>query len=297
MPKLVDLNITEISGVDKAANGRRFLIVKRAEPALEPEEVVTKALTDEDKSAYKSDLRDGSTQDLVAGHRRIHQWAGSGALPTGLTKTDLVWMHNALVDELRRRFKEENPDKTYEHDSPLKVEDIPDNPGDVEKCRAITNLTSRVKRREEGKVKKGGAFMSDEQHDTTPVRREESRAQTLWRFVKGLFGQPDRVEKSEKAKTLNEIMAERQKTEVLWDLINALQESIWSILEDETITDRASAVVETVSQFQAQVLGSGVLKRGARIAADRPARLKQARAGRGLGPERPNRCRTVATRH
>ncbi len=30
--KIVDMNIEEVSGVDKAANGRRFLIVKRAEP-------------------------------------------------------------------------------------------------------------------------------------------------------------------------------------------------------------------------------------------------------------------------
>jgi hypothetical protein len=276
MPKLVDLNITEISGVDKAANGRRFLIIKRAGGGDVVEDIITKALTDDDKSAYKADLGESSTQDLTAGHRRIHQWAGSGALPTGLSKTDLVWMHNALVDELRRRFKEENSDEPYHHDSPLKVEDIPDSPGEVEKCKAITNLTSRVKQREEKKVKKGGDHVSDDKQ-TQPVHKDESRAQALWRFVKGLFGSGDRVEKSESAsaKTVDEIMAERQKTEVLWDLIYALQDSIWSILEDDTVTDKASAVLETTSQFQAQVVGS-VVKRGAKISADRLARLKQA---------------------
>ncbi len=273
MPKLVDLDITEISGVDKAANGRRFLIVKRAEPADEPEEVVTKALTDEDKSAYKSDLKDSSTQDLTAGHRRIHQWAGSGALPTGLSKTDLVWMHNALVDELRRRFKEENPDKAYEHDSPLKVEDIPDSPGDVEKCKAITNLTSRVKEREEKKVKKGGTVMGEE---GVEVRREESKGRALLRLVKSFFaGAPAPVGKAE-ARTVNEILADQKQDQLLWDLIWALQDSIQSIMNDETVTDKATAVVETVSQFQAQVLGSGILKRGAKISADRLSRLKEA---------------------
>jgi len=273
MPKLVDLDILEVSGVDKAANGRRFLIVKRAEPADEPEEVVTKALTDEDKSAYKADLKDSSTQDLTAGHRRIHQWAGSGALPTGLSKTDLVWMHNALVDELRRRFKEENPDKAYEHDSPLKVEDIPDSPGDVEKCKAITNLTSRVKEREEKKVKKGGSAMGEEGAE---VRREESKGRALLRLVKSFFaGAPAPVEKAE-ARTVNEILADQKQDQLLWDLVWALQDSIQSIMDDETLTDKAAAVVETVSQFQAQVLGSGIVKRGAKISADRLSRLKQA---------------------
>lgn len=76
-----------------------------------------RALSSEDKSAIKSELKDMPMDDLVATHRRLHQWAARGNLLSGFTKQDMEWLHNAVEAELRRRAKED--DREPPESSPL----------------------------------------------------------------------------------------------------------------------------------------------------------------------------------
>ena len=113
---------------------------------------LNKALTDSDKTSFKSDIKDDPMGDVVNAHRRIHEWAASGATPEGTSKADIVWIHNALVDELRRRFKEDKPDEPYEHDSPLSTNDVNDSPAEknnaeFKKCKALSDLLESLRGR------------------------------------------------------------------------------------------------------------------------------------------------------
>lgn len=67
-----------------------------------------RALSSEDKSAIKSELKDMPMDDLVATHRRLHQWAKQGNILSGFTKQDMEWLHNAVEAELRRRAEEDD---------------------------------------------------------------------------------------------------------------------------------------------------------------------------------------------
>jgi HK97 family phage prohead protease len=76
-----------------------------------------RALSSEDKSAIKSELKNMPMDDLVATHRRLHQWAAQGNVLSGFTKQDMEWLHNAVEAELRQRAKED--DREPPEPSPL----------------------------------------------------------------------------------------------------------------------------------------------------------------------------------
>lgn len=250
---LKNLRIRTIGSVDRPANQMaRVELIKR-----DDSEEISKALTTEEKSAFERELKDDPTQDIVSAHRRIHQWATTGALPTGMNKADLVWVHNAIVAELERRAKEENPDEPYKHDSPLSVSDIPDR-GGVGKCASLQNLTRKVKERAEKSVGKSSG--------------ELTFKDKLKRLTKGLFGGNN---DAEEAKDLVTVLDSRQRQEVLWNLTSALQESLDSILEDEKVTDKQAAIGQVLQQFLAALVDSGVTKAGRKISAERLALLKQ----------------------
>lgn len=108
-------------------------------------------LTASMKSAFVADLKKDSMDDVVQTHHRVHQWAGADAkLPHGISKSDLVFIHNAIVAELKRRFLEANPGKTYPpHDSPLTTSDIKGGTSSLdldgeERCHALDNLWEAV---------------------------------------------------------------------------------------------------------------------------------------------------------
>jgi len=106
-----------------------------------------KAVPDSYWSAFAEDLTHDPMQDLVSIHRRFHMSAAQGAVPEGMTKADLARAHNLVVEELRRRYKEENPDKPYEHDSPLTASDIRKSLDDEAlKCGAWNKLMAKLKK-------------------------------------------------------------------------------------------------------------------------------------------------------
>ena len=74
-------------------------------------------LSDEDKSSINADLKSMPMKDVVAFHRRLHQWAAQGNLLSGFTKADMNWCHTAVEDELARRAKED--DREPSEPSPL----------------------------------------------------------------------------------------------------------------------------------------------------------------------------------
>lgn len=85
-----------------------------------------KTFSDDDRAAFEAKLREESAENVTSAHDKAHKWAESGALPDGVSRADLVWVHDAIIAELKRRFLEENPEGTYEHDTPLTIDDIAD---------------------------------------------------------------------------------------------------------------------------------------------------------------------------
>lgn len=73
-------------------------------------DVVLRAISDSDKSAIKGELKKMSMTDVVATHRRLHQFAAKGAILSGFSKSEMNWLHSAVEAELVRRAKEDGRD-------------------------------------------------------------------------------------------------------------------------------------------------------------------------------------------
>lgn len=67
-------------------------------------------ISSSDKSAIVSELKSMPLDDVVATHRRLHQWAAQGNILSGFTKQDMEWLHSAVEAELRRRAEEDGRD-------------------------------------------------------------------------------------------------------------------------------------------------------------------------------------------
>lgn len=83
--------------------------------------------------------------------------------------------------------------------------------------------------------------------------------------------------------TFNEVLTLQEAESELWDYISALQQSIRSILQDPSATDKEALIRGSLDQFVAAVeaavpnwLAGAVNKVGRKISAERLARLKQA---------------------
>ncbi len=101
---------------------------------------------------------------------------------------------------------------------------------------------------------------------------EATLKEKLFGFVKGLFGPGDGAGE---AKDFNAILAEEETDELLFDLTRALRESLDSILINNTVTDKQTAIAQSLQQFFTALIGSGVVKAGKKIAAGRLDMLKQ----------------------
>ncbi|PWK07505.1 hypothetical protein [Tumebacillus permanentifrigoris] len=75
-------------------------------------------------------------------------------------------------------------------------------------------------------------------------------------FLKSLFDSSD----ESSAKDLNEVLDDRNRDEVLWQLTSALRESLDSILDDDTVSDKQSASIVVLQQFFDALQGSGLTK-------------------------------------
>lgn len=69
-----------------------------------------KTVTDSDWAKIEQDLPKMPMVDLVATHRRLHQWAARGTTLTGFTRADMDHLHALVEKELRRRAKEDGRD-------------------------------------------------------------------------------------------------------------------------------------------------------------------------------------------
>ncbi len=123
--------------------------------------VETFAMTDEEKRAFTAALKRDDMNGLVATHRRLHMWASKGNVLSGASKQDMIWMHNQVVEELKRRWEKDpkNKGKKYpQHDTPLKYEEDPateieyDEAETVDFC-AASSVWSKMKKRAKKKKK------------------------------------------------------------------------------------------------------------------------------------------------
>lgn len=243
--KLVNIDITEVSGVDKAANKRRFLIIKRAEDddmekADKPMKTEGGVQFPAEAYAYVPDPEKPSTW-------KLRLWE----TPETKETARQVGMAVAALGPGFRGNKVEIP-----------AEDLPKVKA---KVRAAWKKVNPDKSDDEmpAAIKKGG--------DTTD---EVTLKERLWGFVKGLFGPGDPADAGE-AKDLNEILAEEQRDEILWRLTSALRESLDSILEDDTVPDKQAAIGQVLQQFLSALVAGGVTKAGRKISTSRLAMLKQ----------------------
>jgi len=65
-----------------------------------------KGITDEDKNVLNRELRSLNMTDLVATHRRLHQFAAQGNILGGFSRADMNWFHTTVEKELRRRAED-----------------------------------------------------------------------------------------------------------------------------------------------------------------------------------------------
>ncbi|MDD5517842.1 MAG: HK97 family phage prohead protease [Candidatus Omnitrophica bacterium] len=70
----------------------------------------TKGITDEDKTVLIREIGDLNMTDLVATHRRLHQFAAQGHILEGFSKSDMNWFHAQTEKELRKRAEDDGRD-------------------------------------------------------------------------------------------------------------------------------------------------------------------------------------------
>lgn len=97
---------------------------------------------------------------------------------------------------------------------------------------------------------------------------DESIKDKLFNFVKGMFGDDD------SAKDLNQVLLERNADEIMWDLTSAFRESVCSIIGDTSVTDKKTAVLNSLNQLFGALVDTGIVKSGKKISATRIETLK-----------------------
>jgi hypothetical protein len=107
---------------------------------------------------------------------------------------------------------------------------------------------------------------------TTDQQRAEITAK-LGALHPGLVAKMD-----EMAETFNDVVSEQDARRALCDAIYALQDSLISIREDDTVQDKAGLAQQSIAQFTAVVLGQITAKIGAKVSAARMTQLKAALA-------------------
>lgn len=84
-----------------------------------------------------------------------------------------------------------------------------------------------------------------------PIRKSLGDALSEVRWPLDVFEQlEEEIGKAEEAaQSFDEVVTERTVRREMWQLMDALSESVGSILEDDTVTDKGSAVKDSLSQF------------------------------------------------
>lgn len=116
--------------------------------ALEADADLGKSLTSEEKSKFTAQAKKDPTQHLSAAIRRICEWAKSGNLPTGTTRSDLHWMYDQYVAELKRRDPKSNAGGGFPGESSGKAATTGAGVNaDVVKCKSLSDILASVKAR------------------------------------------------------------------------------------------------------------------------------------------------------
>jgi hypothetical protein len=115
----------------------------------------SKSITDTDKSDLLAGIGKENLVDLSAYHRRLHMFAAQGNLMTGFTQADMNWLHAQVEKAMCDLHKKDDPPSKCADPSPLEwKKDVTTNHQLVEKCSHITEVTERIREREENADKK-----------------------------------------------------------------------------------------------------------------------------------------------
>ncbi len=102
-----------------------------------------------------------------------------------------------------------------------------------------------------------------EQVDVVPKERFEA-------FFKATFGYGD-----DEAKTFDDALSQAVRQDEMWKLNDALRSSINSILDDADVTDKRTAISESLSQYLSALITTGIVKAGKKISGNRMAMLEE----------------------
>lgn len=74
------------------------------------------------------------------------------------------------------------------------------------------------------------------------------------RILKGwMESNPDRIGKGDDALTFDQIMANREMKDKIWDMVWTLEDSISSIMCDESVPDKAGMIQQSIDEFRAAI--------------------------------------------
>lgn len=143
-----------------------------------------RTISDGDKAAIRRELKAMPMRDVVATHRRLHQWAAQGNVLSGFTKEDMEWLHGAVEAELRRRAEEAG--RKPPEPTPLewgRSEAGPEEEDDERHLPAtVKKIIAKAKKKKKSSIIDGGREM---ERRTFPIRE--------LRVVEGEEGKPPRI--------------------------------------------------------------------------------------------------------
>lgn len=90
---------------------------------------------------------------------------------------------------------------------------------------------------------------------------------------------------NDEAKGVSEVLDDIETREEMWRLDDALRVSVNSILEDDTVIDKRSAVAETLTQYLQELINSGIVKIGRKVSDGRMSVLKEIMSALGKAIE------------
>jgi hypothetical protein len=123
---------------------------------------VGKSITDADKSDLLAAIGKESLVDLSAYHRRLHMQSAQGNIMTGFSQADMNWLHSQVETAMCAWHKKDDPPTKCPDPSPLEWGKGWTGEDAVDKCAHVTEVTGRIRDRENNKPKEGEVVATKE---------------------------------------------------------------------------------------------------------------------------------------
>ncbi len=231
---LYDLDIVAVAGVDRAANKRQFLVVKRAD-AEGGEQVADKTKTEDGVEYPAAAYAYVPDPDEPSGWK-IRLW--------DKTKKETAAQIGDAVAALGKGFRGKKAE--------IPAADLPGVKAKVKAAWKRVNPDAK-------------------QEDVPEIFKAR---QSLLEFLKKFLGAAADNDDTGHARSFSDVAGDKEKDQVVWQALSSLQEALDSILDDDDVKDKKGAAEKALTEFRDHLDSNGIFKIGRRMNAEKLGNLK-----------------------